>query len=72
MITSATATPEPEKESLSEKDKIEGWRMSQLVRAGYDVASAELLAQRRDVDLHLAAEMLAAGCTVSLAVLILL
>lgn len=56
----------------TESERVEGWRMHVLIEAGYPVTLAELLAPRGDVDLHQAAELVAArGCTPELAVAIL-
>ena len=56
----------------SEQELVESWRAEALERAGYPAADAAQLAGRMDVDLHHAAELLARGCTVELALLILL
>ena len=42
----------------SEVDQVQRWRFDELVRAGYDIADALELAERRDVDLHLATDLL--------------
>ena len=55
----------------SEQELVEQWRAEELERAGYPSADAAQLAARMDVDLHHAAELLARGCTVELALLIL-
>ena len=56
----------------SEQELVELWRSERLERAGYPPAEAAKLAARMDVDLHHAAELLAKGCSVELALLILL
>jgi hypothetical protein len=56
----------------TESDRIERWRTGELLRAGYPVAAAELLAACTEVDLHLATELLERGCPADLAVRILL
>ncbi len=56
----------------SERDRIEQWRHSELERAGYDPESAIVLAASHDVDLHAAVNLLQRGCTVELALQILL
>jgi hypothetical protein len=56
----------------SEQELVERWRAEELERAGYPPADAAGLATRADVDLHDAAELLAKGCSVELALLILL
>jgi hypothetical protein len=56
----------------TEIERIEAWRAEELQRAGYDAASAEKLAVRHDVDLHVAADLIRSGCSVELALGILL
>jgi hypothetical protein len=56
----------------TEIERIEAWRAEELQRAGYDAASAEKLAVRHDVDLHIAADLIRRGCSVELALDILL
>jgi hypothetical protein len=56
----------------SEIDRIEQWRHEALQRAGYDSESALVLAASHDVDLHDAVRLLERGCTVDLALQILL
>jgi len=48
------------------------WRFSQLARSGYGTEDAITLATHLDVDLHRAADLVARGCTPSLALRILL
>lgn len=57
---------------VSEIERIEQWRHEALSRAGYDPESALVLAASHDVDLHDAIELLERGCTVDLALQILL
>jgi hypothetical protein len=57
---------------VSEIDRIEQWRHEELERAGYDSESALVLAASHDVDLHDAVRLLRRGCTVDLALQILL
>jgi len=57
---------------VSEIDRIEQWRHSALERAGYDPESALVLAASHDVDLHKAVSLLDRGCSVELALQILL
>ena len=57
---------------VSENDRIEQWRHSALERAGYDPESALVLAASHDVDLHKAVGLLERGCSVELALQILL
>ena len=56
----------------TEIDRIERWRHEELERAGYDSESALVLAASHDVDLHAAVRLLKRGCTVDLALQILL
>jgi hypothetical protein len=56
----------------TEIDRIEQWRHEELERAGYDPESALVLAASHDVDLHSAVDLLKRGCTVDLALQILL
>jgi hypothetical protein len=55
-----------------ELDRVEQWRLFTLERAGYDAESAALLAASPEVDLHRAVSLLERGCTVELALQILL
>jgi hypothetical protein len=55
-----------------EEDHIVGWRFEQLVRAGYGREAASSLAERPEIDLHLAADLLAKGCPAETALRILL
>jgi hypothetical protein len=57
---------------VSEIDRIEQWRHAELQRAGYDDESALVLAASHDVDLHDAVDLLERGCSVDLALQILL
>ena len=57
---------------VSEIDRIEQWRHEALERAGYDPESAFVLAASHDVDLHEAVDLLRRGCSVDLALQILL
>jgi hypothetical protein len=56
----------------TEIDRIEQWRHEALERAGYDPESAIVLAASHDIDLHDAVGLLERGCTVDLALQILL
>ncbi len=56
----------------SEKDRVERWRHEALERAGFDPESAIVLAASHDIDLHDAVSLLERGCTVELALQILL
>jgi hypothetical protein len=57
---------------LPDAEHIVGWRFEQLVRAGYRREAATCLAERPEVDLHLAADLLAQGCPPETALRILL
>jgi hypothetical protein len=48
------------------------WRMEELERAGYSAVVADVLATHPEVDLHLACDLLARGCSERLAYSILL
>jgi hypothetical protein len=52
--------------------RVLGWRLVQLVHAGYDEDDAAALACRFDVDLHVAAALVARGCPPATAASILL
>jgi hypothetical protein len=52
--------------------QVEAWRLHQLLQAGYTHHRAELLANRVDIDLHLAQELIHNGCPQELALKILL
>jgi hypothetical protein len=56
----------------SEIERVERWRHEELARAGYDAESALVLAASHDVDLHEAVDLLHRGCSVELALQILL
>jgi hypothetical protein len=56
----------------AELERVTCWRAEELVRAGYDPIAAGQLALRWDVELSKAIELLAHGCSVDLAVRILL
>jgi hypothetical protein len=64
----------PEYPSETEADKVQSWRLEQLLRAGYSLSLAERLAARswHEVDLHLAVELVKRGCKPAVAALILL
>lgn len=57
---------------ISEDAVVRRWRIEQLRRAGYPCPAAQKLAGRHDVDLHLAVELLARGCSSATACRILL
>jgi hypothetical protein len=55
-----------------EVEMILRWRFDELVRAGYDVGTALLLASHVEVDLHSASELVRRGCPADTALRILL
>ena len=55
-----------------ELERVEGWRLEELERAGYAPDDAALIAARHDIDLHFAVGLLAKGCDPALAVKIVL
>jgi hypothetical protein len=59
-------------ETNFELERVELWRLDSLRRAGYDTESAAVLAASPEVDLHRAVSLLERGCTVELALQILL
>ena len=56
----------------TEAERIERWRYEALLRAGYEPTAARRIAERQDIDLHFAVELLEKGCSPELAVSILL
>ncbi len=58
-------------EDLPEPWSVILWRQEELERAGYPATIALEIAERRDVDLHDACELLRRGCAVDVAVEIL-
>ena len=56
----------------TEAEAILRWRFDELVRAGYDVGSALLLASHVEVDLHDASSLVLRGCPSETALQILL
>jgi hypothetical protein len=55
----------------TEADRVMRWRAQELERAGYSPTAAAELAERNDVDLHRATELLESGCPAELALEIL-
>ena len=55
----------------TEAERVVRWRAQELERAGYGTTAAAELAERNDVDLHRAIELLELGCPVDLALQIL-
>ena len=65
QITPTTPT------QVGEAARVVEWRYDQLRRVGYDTTAASALAERRDIDLHAATELVARGCPPRLAARIL-
>ena len=61
-----------EKIDETEAEAILRWRFDELVRAGFDVGSALLLASHVEIDLHYATGLLRRGCPSETALRILL
>jgi hypothetical protein len=55
----------------TERSKVESWRLHVLIEAGYPLPLAERLAAS-EADLHLAVDLVTAGCTAEVAAEILL
>ena len=64
-----TEIAEPE---ISERSKVESWRLHVLIEAGYPLPLAERLAASEAVDLHRAVELVSSGCSHATAAEILL
>lgn len=56
---------------VGEAERVGSWRFQQLVAAGWPDGYAVILASLVDVDLHVACDLLARGCSVDLAYRIL-
>jgi hypothetical protein len=56
----------------SEPDRVESWRLGELLTAGYPLEQAEQIAARDDIDLHQAQQLIRNGCPHALAARILL
>ncbi len=67
-MSAAELTTRPDEEL----EIVERWRLESLERAGYDMESAAVLAATHEVDLHRAVDLVQRGCSVSLALQILL
>lgn len=67
---SVATVASPRELELDEAERVLLWRITRLVDAGYDGASAVELAVS-PVDLHLAVDLLERGCPVELALRIL-
>jgi hypothetical protein len=58
-MSEMTEVAEPE---MSERSKVESWRLHVLIEAGYPLSIAERVAAS-EADLHLAVELVQHGCT---------
>jgi hypothetical protein len=67
-MSETTEIAQPE---MSERSKVESWRLHVLIEAGYPLTLAERLAVS-EADLHLAVELLSHGCAHATAAEILL
>lgn len=56
----------------TESERVERWRTEELLRVGFDVETATVLAADSAVDLHSALELVEHGCPPDLAARILL
>jgi hypothetical protein len=65
-------TPALLEPSLAAPRPVLRWRREQLQAAGYSLREARELAERADIDLHVAADLLRAGCAPDVALRILL
>jgi hypothetical protein len=70
MDTAATLSDHPLVDD--EVELVLEWRLEQLERAGFKGQVVVDLAERRDIDLHQALHLVAAGCPPALAARILL
>lgn len=67
-MSEMTEVAEPD---MSERSKVESWRLHVLIEAGYPLSIAERVAAS-EADLHLAVELVQHGCTHKTAAEILL
>jgi hypothetical protein len=63
--------PQTIEQPQTEREKVESWRLHVLIEAGYPLALAEKLAHS-EADLHVAVELVTAGCRFETAAEILL
>jgi len=64
--------PAAQLELVDVSEPVFQWRFDALVKAGFAVHDAVLLARSKDVDLHVATELVEHGCPPQTAVRILL
>ena len=57
---------------VATEDPVLGWRIHQLEAAGYSEQESRQLAERFDIDLHLAMRLIQSGCPAETALQILL
>ncbi|HEY7178571.1 MAG TPA: hypothetical protein VH305_05300 [Gaiella sp.] len=57
-----------EQRGSSELDRVQRWRVEELLRAGYALSDALEIAVHTEVDLHWAASLVERGCPSSTAV----
>jgi hypothetical protein len=58
--------------ALTDEERVALWRAEELERVGYSPGAASALAVCRDVDLHLALDLVKKGCSYATALRILL
>jgi hypothetical protein len=63
---------EAERFGDTEADRVESWRLGELLAAGYPLEHAEQIAARDDIDLHQARQLIRNGCPPETAARILL
>lgn len=61
-----------EVQDRTELDRVQAWRLEELLRAGYPKEAAAALAVRFDVDLHSAVSLVKQGCPPEIALAILI
>jgi len=66
------ASPDTETRELGEEERVQAWRLRELLRSGYPKLEAQLLASDGAVDLHRACDLVGAGCAPDMAARILL
>jgi hypothetical protein len=71
ILTAMTARQIEAMRSL-DGDEVAGWRFEELLRAGYTEKQSLVLADRKDIELHLAVKLVHTGCPRELALRILL
>lgn len=64
--------PELDLDEPDEHGIVEAWRLQQLIDAGFTFHRANQIAERTDIDLHRATDLIHNGCPEHIALLILL